>query len=68
MSTETLIPANEFCKIHNIEVSFITSLQDNGIFDLKIIGETFYIQENQVHDLERIIRLYNDLDINIEGI
>lgn len=68
MSAETLIPAIEFCKIHNIEVSFISSLEENGIIELTIIGETGYIQESQLQDLERIIRLYNDLEINIEGI
>jgi chaperone modulatory protein CbpM len=68
MNKESLIPANEFCKNYKIEFSFITSLQEYGLIDITTIGETGYIHEDQLQYLERIVTLYYDLDINLEGI
>jgi uncharacterized Fe-S cluster-containing MiaB family protein len=63
-----MIPANEFCTYHNIEISFLNSLQEAGLIEITIIEETEYIPENQLNELEKIIRLYYELDINLEGI
>jgi hypothetical protein len=49
-------------------MSFIDSLQDTGLIVLETVEETPYIQESQLYDLEKIVRLYYDLDINPEGI
>ena len=68
MNIKNLIPANEFCFHHNIEISFISSLCENGLIKITTIEETSYIHKNQLPDLERIIRFYNELDINLEGI
>jgi len=68
MHKENLIPANEFCANHHIEISFITLLNDNGLIEITTIEETVYIRESQLKELEKIVRLYFELDINIEGI
>ena len=68
MQTKNLIAVTEFCVNHNIEVSFISSLQQNGLIEITTIKETEYIQESQLYDLEKIVRLYYELDINLEGI
>ncbi len=68
MNKANLIPANEFCASHNIEISFIDSLHEAGMIEITIIEETEYIQENQLYELEKIVRLYYELDINLEGI
>ena len=65
---KNLIPAVEFCASHNIEVSFIRSLQQSGLIEVSSVEETIYIHESQLQDLERIIHLYFELDINLEGI
>jgi hypothetical protein len=65
---KNLIPAVEFCASHNIEVSFIRSLQQTGLIEISSVEETIYINESQLQDLERIIHLYFELDINLEGI
>ena len=65
---EKLIPANDFCTIHNIEISFIQSLQETGMIEITTIEETAYIPANQLPELERIIHLHFELDINLEGI
>ena len=68
MQTEQLITVDEFCVIHNIEISFIFSLQQSGLIEIKAVEETGYIDAGQLQQLEKIIRLYYDLDINLEGI
>ena len=68
MPKEILITVNEFCLNHNIEFSFIRSLHQNGLIKIKIIEENWFISKNQLQQLEKYIRFYYDLDINLEGI
>jgi hypothetical protein len=68
MKTENLIAVNEFCINHKIEISFISSLQQTGLIEFTTIEEDIYIDEDQLRQLEKIARLYYELDINIEGI
>jgi len=63
-----LISAIEFCINHEIEISFISSLQETGLIEIIRIEETEYIDESQLFQLERIVRFYYDLGINLEGI
>lgn len=68
MNKVKLISANEFCTSHNIEISFIDSLHEAGLVEITTIEEAEFIHENQLYELEKIVRLYYDLDINLEGI
>jgi hypothetical protein len=65
---EYLIAVDEFCAIHNIEVSFISSLQENGLIEIRSIRETGFIESSQLQQLEKILRFYYELGINIEGV
>ncbi|MCK9399738.1 MAG: chaperone modulator CbpM [Bacteroidales bacterium] len=68
MQTEYLIAVDEFCTNHNIEISFISSLQQTGLIEITTIKETGFIDAGQLQQLEKFIRLYYELDINLEGI
>jgi hypothetical protein len=68
MENENYITAEEFCKSHQIEVSFISSLHNMGIVEVTTIEETEFIPLSQLQKLEQCVRLFYDLDINIEGI
>jgi hypothetical protein len=68
MHNEHLISAVEFCNNHNIEITFISSLNENGLIEIVEVEESTYIQESQLLQLERIVRFYYDLGINLEGI
>jgi MerR HTH family regulatory protein len=68
METNYLIAVDEFCANHNIEISFISSLQQTGLIEITTIKETGFIDPNQLLQLEKIVRLYYELDINLEGI
>jgi hypothetical protein len=68
MQTESLIAIDEFCAHHDIEISFISTLQQTGLIEITTIEETNYIDSSQIQQLEKFIRLYYELDINLEGI
>jgi hypothetical protein len=68
MKKEYRIDVKEFCVCHNIEYSFISSLWETGLIDFLSIREDVYIDADQLQKLEKIVRLYYELDINLEGI
>jgi len=68
MQTKNLIAVREFCINHNIEFSFIRTLQETGLIEIATIEETAFIGEDQLPQVEKFIRFYYDLDINVEGI
>jgi hypothetical protein len=69
MQTEYLIAIDDnFCARHGIEISFLNSLQQTGLIEITIIQETRFIESAQLQQLEKFIRFYYELDINLEGI
>ena len=68
METELLIALDEFCSVHNIEISFIYSLQESGLIEIIKIRDANFIEADHLHQLEKFVRLYYELDINLEGI
>lgn len=68
MPTDELILAKELCSYYKIEYSFINALHQYGLVEITSVEAADYIQQNQLQKLEQIIRLHNDLNINIEGI
>ena len=68
MQTEEMIPANEFCLHHNIELSFIYSLKESGLIEISNVEEKIFVPVNQLSHLEKLVRLYYEMDINLEGI
>ena len=57
MQKEDLIPANEFCVSHDIEISFISSLHDNGLIDIAVFDE------NPLYLSQSIISARKDLPL-----
>lgn len=68
MKTEYLIAVDEFCACHDIEISFVSELQQYGLIEITTIEETRFINAEQLPHLEKYIRFYYELDINLEGI
>jgi hypothetical protein len=65
---DDLIAVNEFCVHHHIEISFINLLQQNGLIKTRIIESKYFVEKEQLPQLERFVHFYYDLDINLEGI
>lgn len=68
METRDLILIEHFCSNHDIEFSFIDSLQAFGLIEVIIHEDNKYLQQEQLKDVEKMMRMYYDLDINMEGI
>jgi hypothetical protein len=68
MQTQNLISAEEFCIHHQVEYSFINSLQQFGLIEVKTIKDNRFIDPEELTDLEKFVRLHYELDINLEGI
>ncbi|HEY5508001.1 MAG TPA: chaperone modulator CbpM [Paludibacter sp.] len=68
MQIENLIALDEFCVKHEIEISFIDSLQQNGLIEITMIENAWFIDSDQLLQLEKFVRFYYELDINLEGI
>ena len=68
MYTKKFIPVDEFCINHNIDTSFISTLQDNGMIKTTTLRKNLFFDSEQLQKLEKIICFYYELDINLEGI
>ena len=68
MDEKYLVAIDEFCASHKIEISFVSSLQESGLIELTTVRESNFIEVEQLGKLEKFIRLYYELDINLEGI
>lgn len=68
MKAQQLIPAKTICSHYSIEVSFVDALNKMGLIKIEIIEQDLFIHQNQIRDLEKIIRLHNELNVNLEGI
>lgn len=65
---ENLIPIPVLCDHYKVELSFFTNLSDMGLFEIKTIETSQYIDSDAVYEIEKMIRMHQELDVNIEGI
>ena len=65
---QELIILSEYCVRGNVEPSFITLLEDEGMIHITVRGGQQYLYTSEINDLERFSRMYYDLSINPAGI
>ncbi len=68
MNLENLISVDHFCTSHNIEITFVNSLEQNGLIQLVSIEEKPFIEADKLPDLEKFVTYHYELEINLEGI
>jgi len=68
METKYLIAVDDFCASHDIEISFISSLQQSGLIEITTIENSGFIEADKLRQLEKYVRLFYEMDINLEGI
>jgi chaperone modulatory protein CbpM len=68
MSRENLILISQLCTEYQIERALFDELHEFGIIELHVVEETSFIHEDKIETLEKIIRIQQDLNINLEGI
>ena len=68
MSKEKLILINQLCTHYQVEMSLFSDMHSFGIIELLTIEDSYYIHEDKISVVEKIIRMKKDLNINLEGI
>jgi chaperone modulatory protein CbpM len=68
MSTEALISAHEFLTYHQLDVSFVVALEEQGVLETITIGPMPYLHLDQLGPLERLIRLHRELAVHVEDL
>lgn len=68
MQEHELIPAQEFCMHHHVEINFIYLLNEYGLIEIISNEGKEYLSADRLSELEKIIRLHSDLNVNMEGI
>lgn len=67
MQTE-MIAITQYCTVHEIDISFVHSLADEGLIEVTIMEGSPFIHTEQLHELELYTRWHHDMGINTEGI
>ncbi|WP_372744722.1 chaperone modulator CbpM [Lutibacter sp.] len=68
MNPDNLIPINTLSTQYNVEISFFSSLYEFELIEIITIEQVQYIRVDKINDLEKIIRIHNELGVNMEGI
>lgn len=68
MNKDDLLLIDQFCVYHDIELTFMAAMQEHGLIEVIVIEEKQYFPLHELSTVEKIIRLFNDLEINLEGI
>ena len=68
MTKENYIAINELCSHYKVEMSFFSNLNEFGLLELRTIEKTQYISIDKLNDLEKMLRLHQELNITTEGI
>ena len=68
MKESIYISITEFCKHHYIKKSFVQELADIQLIKLLFIEKEPHIHHEELPKLEKMVRLHQDLNVNLEGI
>ena len=63
-----LFAITEYCTVHNVDPSFVYSLQQEGLITITTDNDNNFVEEEELHRLEIYTRLHSQLGINAEGI
>jgi len=68
MNIENFIPVQTLCTHYQVEGSFVNELGEIGLITIHTIEKAHYIHQDQIRDIEKMIRLHHELHVNTEGI
>jgi chaperone modulatory protein CbpM len=68
MESQEYISIEMFCKEYSVETSFVFTLHNFGLIEIEQQNEQHLLSMSQLAEVEKIMRLQNDLQINTEGI
>lgn len=62
------VTIKDFCAGHRVEESFVMELSDYELIEVISFEQQHFIHFEELPKLERMLRLQQDLNINLEGI
>lgn len=68
MENENFIDIKTFCLNHNISDTFILTLYEYNLIEIQERNNVKLISTDQMKELEKFVRMHNELNINLEGI
>lgn len=68
MNSEKLILLDSLCNHYNIEMTFFYTLSEMNRITIKTIDKSLYVEENTLYEIEKMIRMHQELNVNTEGI
>lgn len=66
MKNDNLIPVQDFCVHHHIEIQFIDSLAETGVIEVMHIEQNQYFDDENLNKVEMLVRLHQELSIHAE--
>lgn len=67
METDLII-IDEYCQKSHTDPTFLLSLEESGLIEIRTVNGERYLPASQLREVERYSHLYYDLSINLEGI
>ncbi len=68
MEKEELVLVEVFCTTCQVEATLIDTLAESGLVEITVKKQRRYIAFAQLERVEKMVRLHEDLGINVEGI
>lgn len=68
MENEEWLAIEFICENLRIDVTFIQDLNERGLIEILVSEHKSYLLKTQIGELEKIIRLHQELEINLAGI
>jgi len=68
MQQPEVVALKHFCKLHEVELTFIEELDTLGIIQIVYLDNECFLKLEEIALLERCIRLHCDLNLSVEGI
>ena len=68
MKIEDLIPVEQLCTHYKVERTFFDGLEEYGLIEITTIERSNCLHIDDIHRLEKMLRLHNELNLNYEGI
>lgn len=68
MRSENFIRLSQLCTHYQVEMSFFTTLDEYGLIETQTIEKSVCVHQDNINDIEKMMRMHQDLNINFEGI
>lgn len=68
MENDELIPVELFCTTSHVEIALLDTLEESGLVKITVQQQNRYIAVDELGRLEKLVRLHDDLGINVEGL